>query len=473
LQPTAIAPLGTVFQPEQEPQFEPGGMSVTQVLCILKAYWKYALLTAVSLLLLTAIVVKLLPKSYVATATLIVNDEKKDPLAARDLNGIENTYIPTQIELIQSRVVLQPVAVRLGLNKDPEFVRGFSGPPDALREMVTKNILQSMQVQQGTGSLLLYVSFTAKTPWRAAEIANAIADEYLHQERQRTDEPAGERAARYSEELQELRAKVTAAQDRVTAFRQQHDMVDVDVARGDAEADALAELERRLLATQNARRELEARQLRASTDGADEALDSHVVQQLRTTLAGQESDMAELRSTLGARHPKVLELESQIAATRNSIAREVHSAQAESAIQLSRARDLEAKFASAVSTERQKVLERRSEQEQGAKLLLELQSAQTTYRKALDGYDQIVFASAGNNSTVSLVSRADPPARAQKPNKLKLFLVGIVASLGLAVAGPFGYELFINRRVRCRDDLERSFGIPVLAELGANAGVPS
>jgi hypothetical protein len=36
--------------------------------------------------------------------------------------------------------------------------------------------------------------------------------------------------------------------------------------------------------------------------------------------------------------------------------------------------------------------------------------------------------------------------------------------LGLGI--PLGYELF-NRRVRCRDDLERHHGIPVLAEFGA------
>ena len=35
--------------------------------------------------------------------------------------------------------------------------------------------------------------------------------------------------------------------------------------------------------------------------------------------------------------------------------------------------------------------------------------------------------------------------------------------LGLGI--PLGYEL-LNRRVRCRDDLERHHGIPVLVEFG-------
>jgi len=37
-----------------------------------------------------------------------------------------------------------------------------------------------------------------------------------------------------------------------------------------------------------------------------------------------------------------------------------------------------------------------------------------------------------------------------------------LAALGLAL--PVAYELVINRRVRCRDDFERGFSIPVLME---------
>jgi succinoglycan biosynthesis transport protein ExoP len=39
-------------------------------------------------------------------------------------------------------------------------------------------------------------------------------------------------------------------------------------------------------------------------------------------------------------------------------------------------------------------------------------------------------------------------------------------SLVLGLAAPLGYELLLNRRLRCRDDLERHFGIPVLAQFG-------
>ena len=43
----------------------------------------------------------------------------------------------------------------------------------------------------------------------------------------------------------------------------------------------------------------------------------------------------------------------------------------------------------------------------------------------------------------------------------------LVAGLGLGVLTPLAYEMFVDRRLRCRDDMEREFGIAVLAELDA------
>ena len=43
--------------------------------------------------------------------------------------------------------------------------------------------------------------------------------------------------------------------------------------------------------------------------------------------------------------------------------------------------------------------------------------------------------------------------------------MSIVGGLGLGLVLPTLYELFFQRRVRCADDLERAFAIPVLVEL--------
>jgi uncharacterized protein involved in exopolysaccharide biosynthesis len=455
------------FGPPLQEEQGSGGISVLQIVAILRCYWKHILISIVGLIALSFVVIKLLPKSYMATATLMFHYENKDVLAGREFPaaGGAGSFMTTQIELIMSRVVLQPVVDRLKLTTDKAFVSGYVGTPAAVNEVAVNALHDIMQVQPGTGGQLLYISVPSKNPDRSAELANAVADEYLTQERRRTDEPAVERAQRYSDQLRELREKVVSAQDRVTEFRQQHNLTQIVASDiGDTESADLRSLQDKLEAAQNQRRELESRQIGSHTT-TDAVLNSGNIPGLRSSLALQEGQMAQLRATLGPKHPKVLELESQMEATRHALANEIQSLGANNAVQLAQAKELESKYQAALEAERARLLDRRGLQDEGAKLVLELQSAQANYKRALDGYDEIMFATAGNYKDVTLISRADPPAKPNKPQKAKLFMVAVVLCLGISVLWPFGYELFVNRRLRCRDDLEKQFGIPVLVQL--------
>jgi uncharacterized protein involved in exopolysaccharide biosynthesis len=176
---------------------------------------------------------------------------------------------------------------------------------------------------------------------------------------------------------------------------------------------------------------------------------------------------------MGPAHPKVTELENQIAATRKSLSEEVSANDQNTDSELVAARQLEQKLAQAVEEQRAKVLAVRKLQDEGTKYMLELESAQAVYKRALDGYDQIMFSSGVHNANVSFVSRAVPVVKAVKPAKPKLFAVGIVIGLLVGVGAPLVYEILFHRRVRCRDDFERGFGVPVLSEFDAIEFAPS
>lgn len=439
------------------------GMSVAQFSAILLAYWKQIAVITLVVTMVGAVAIKLLPTTYTATATLIVNSDVTDPLAGRDfpVEMVAN-YVSTQIELMTSPIVLQPVVHQLNLMEDKDFTAGFRGSADALREFVQRNLAMAIQVQRGIGGELLYVSASAKSAAKAADLANAVADVYIDQDRRRLNEPAGERAQRYTEELAELRQKVSVAQDNVTAFRKQNGIGDISPGSAGAEEQALDTLHQRLLETQNLRRSLEAK-LSGQQSSVDKSVSS-------TLLDQQLSQLAQLRATYGPQHPKVRELIAQIALTRQSLANENHALTDSTEADLAGTRDLERKYLQAVAEQEAKVLKLRQAQDEGGKLDLELESAKSVYKQALDGFDQIMFQAVANHTNVSVVSRAVPPLRASKPNKRKLLMIVFAAGLGLGVGLPMGYELMFARRLRCRDDLERDFGIAVLARLDA---VPS
>lgn len=438
-------------------QEEEGGAGFTllQLWNMVLAHVWLSIAIFVVLIGLAFVAIKKLPKSYEATAALIVNSGNTDPLAGRN-QGIDQTYgfFPTQVELINNSVVLLPVVERLKLQNDRNFSGGFVGDPKTLNDIVVGNLRNSLRVAPGAGSKLLYITVTSRDPAQAAAISNAVADEYMRQTAQRTNAPAMQTADRYSEQVEALKQKRNEAQAKVTDFRERYGMTDLG-QNGNQDSAAVADLQGKLLQAQDARRRLEAPQ----AGGRPDAGDSTEALALRGKLDELQADMTKALATMGPRHPKVELLQKQIDETRALMESSSASARA-------KARDLENKYQADLKRASQQLLDRRALQDQGERLVQEARLADEAYSNALRGQDSVRFASQGNYQDVSLVSRAEPPVRPSKPNKLKLFAAALVASMGLALGGPFAFELLLNRRIRCRDDLERHFRIVMLAQFG-------
>jgi uncharacterized protein involved in exopolysaccharide biosynthesis len=443
-------------------------MSVAQVTSMMKARWKPMVIIALSITIVSALMIKSLPKTYTATAALIVNSDTKDPLAGRDF-GVDmatTNYVSTQIELMTSPIVLLPAVDRLHLTQDKDFTAGFGGgaaSPAALREFVGKNLALGVTVERGTGGQLIYINASAKSAAKAAQLANTIVDVYMEQDRSRLNGPAGERAQRYVEELSELRNKATLAQDKVTAFRKENGLGDLNSGAGEADFATLDNMHQRLTETQNQRRALEAKLAEPAANATDPLVAGNL-QTLKTQLATQLAQLAKLEGTYGPQHPKIRELQGQIAITRQNLSQEQHDASSSNQADLARVRELEDKYKRAITEQEGKVANLRQAHDEGSKLVLELDSAKAVYKQALDGFDQIMFQSVADRTSTSLVSRAVAPLRSSKPNKMKLMAMALMAAIALGVLGPLAYEMFLDRRVRCRDDMEREFGVAVLAQ---------
>lgn len=399
LAPNHATPV-SMATPLMPPQYVHSGISLAQLFGILWAYRLLSLAIASAVVLLAAAACALLPRTFDATATLMVKFEVNDPLSDKEFPvGLLGSYMSTQVELARGSEVLLPAVDRLGLPANQDYTDGYDGRPEGLLTWIEANLRRRLVVEQGRfGSQLIYVTYSAGDPVEAARVANGVAEVYAEQQYQRLTGPARERAERYTQQLAELKDKVNEAQNQVIRFRK----------RSGPQADRSA---------------------------GNQELAPAMIHALRTQLTEQNAGMAELRATLGPRHPQVRALQSQIDVNQQALNREVRAYSENAEAELT-----------------------------AAQYQLELETAQSVYKKALEEYDRIMFASFGGYTNVDFVSRAAPPAKASKPKVRMLMALGSIAGLGLGLVIPLIYEFF-NRRVRCRDDIERDHGIPVLAVL--------
>lgn len=435
------------------------GISLMQVRAIARSYWRASLIIWILLTVALALFLLLMPKVYTATATLVVDDSGDTTLSGQAPQADQlATYLAEQAELLTSPALLRPVVGQLGLATNPHWSGGFRGDPRALPDYIAKRLADALQIQISPNDQLVYVAASAASPAEAANIANAVVNQYFAERRGR--------AERYEVQLSELRDRVANAQASLATFRAQKGVTDVtDLSqKSDTETEALDALEAKLLDAQNASRALEAREA-SDPRSSEEAMASPQVQQLRVELRTLQGELAQARTLYGARHPKILALDSQIAATRRALATEQGMLQVDLSTQLKNARALQTQYSQAVAQQRQNVVALRDLQGQGGRLELDLQSAQEVYKDALAGYEQAMFSSVDKFTNLRVISAASPPVYSSKTKKREWLVKGSLAALLLGFALSFGYELLLNRRLRCADDLERTLGLRMLGQI--------
>lgn len=438
-------------------------------------------------LALTGLALLLWPRTYTATAALVVNYEVTDPLNGKELPvGQVSSYIATQVELLQTPAVLRAVARKLALTgADDASVANVasipnianaadpaaSAPPggDGTRiDRAAMQVARALQiVPSPRGSQMIYVSYSARQPALAAAGANAVVDFYKAQDAERAAGPPGDRLRRHGEELAALKAKVDAAQQAATRFQQRNGLID-DGTRTDVDLLRLASLDERLLAARHARQaaELQAAQDPSTSDGV---MASTQAQTFKAQLGVAELRLAQLQRHYTPAHPDVREAHVQVDEARAALAAVIRSYRDNASASRQVAQRLEQGLQRESAEQRGQVLARSRLQDEAAAYRLEVASALAVYQRALDGEDQIRFASTGGRSNVSIVSRATAPLQASHPRLLVGLVMGATASLLLAMAVAVLWDRAYPR-IGDREEVEREFGPPhdvaVLGEFG-------
>ncbi len=422
------------------------------------------------------------PVTYASHATVLLDYRKplEGELAGELLPaGMQPSYLTTQIDIIKSRPVAERVSALLDLPGSSLWRERFDSTDadadadaEAFSNWIIGTLLEQLEVTLGTETRLIDVWYKDPDPATAASVANAFVDAYRATVKQLGGMPALETAESVDKLLSRLRDNLEQAENRVSAYQARMGILATD-ERLDVETEHLNELMREKLAADTGHRVAASRlditaqagSLEGADDIASEVIGNDLINSLQIDLSRKEGELADLSTSLGERHPQLVKLKAEVASLRQKMAAETERILAATRAEAVRTLRLAEAAQQAEEAQRKKVLELKQLRDGLQPLLRELESARTSYDRALQVYSDYAMHSELGQTNISVLSPAAVPTQPSPSNRaLKVasaFVGGLVFAVGLAMLWEF-----VDRRVRGKE------GIAALGDIGYLGGLP-
>jgi len=429
-------------------------MTLSQITDVVKARYKIAAAFFAGVFIIVLAATFLLPPKYTAMASVVIDAKSPDPLNGMIMQGaLLPGYISTQTDIIQSERVVLKVIRALGLNQNDlmrsqwrEATEGQGSFESWLSELLVKNL----EIIPSRDSSVINIAYTAADPTFASTMANAFVKAYMDVTLELRVEPARRFSALFDEQAQQSRDELEKAQSRLSDYQRAKGIIATD-ERLDVETARLNELSNQLVVLQAITAESSSKKANAGANSA-EVLNNPVVAGLKADLSRQEARLKEMTATFGAAHPTVTQLQANINELRvridSEVARVQNSIGINNTVNLSR----ESQIKRALEEQRKRVLELKQQRDEAALLLADVANAQRAYDLLQARYAQTSLESQTNQTNVSLLKVASPPATPSTPKVLINIIVGLLLSGMIGVGAALLLEN-IDKRVRSTTDL--------------------
>ncbi|MCX8280390.1 Wzz/FepE/Etk N-terminal domain-containing protein [Phyllobacterium sp. 0TCS1.6C] len=386
---------------------------------------------------------------------------------------LDQEAIKSQVELIASPDNLRRVAGKLNLATNAELSAAIE--PSALKRLMISvgiakapdaDTRQDYIVQAMRDRLLVYsvqesrvvvVQFSSKSPQLAADIANAIADEYIAMQQASKSDANADATGWLQPEIDDLSKRVREAEAKVAAYRSSSDLL---IGQNNAvlATQQLSELSSELSRVKANRAAVEARAegvraalaKGAAPETLPDVIASPLIQRLRERQVQLNNDIADLSATLLSGHPRIRALRSQLADLNGQIRQEARKvlASLENEAETARLRDAELTRAlnqlkAQASRAGEEEVELRALEREAAAQRQLLESYLTRYREASSRTDR-----GYTPADARIFSRADRPLEPYFPKVVPMTAATFIVSLLLLCIATLLHALFSGAALR-------------------------
>ena len=449
-------------------------MNFGNFVSILRARWLLICLVIVVTTATALGVSLLLPKKYLAIASVVV-DAKPDPISVLIYPGLASpAYMNTQVDVINSERVALRVVRDLKLTEVAEIRQQWQDEANGsgtIEQWLSATLQKSMDVKPSRESNVLLITYKAPSPVFAAALANAFVKAYLATTLELRVDPARQYASYFDERAKAARQTLETAQTKLSLYQRQNGLLASD-ERFDVESARLNELSSQLVMMQALSSESSSRQKQAAGASADklqEVLNNPLVVQLRADLGRADARLQELNTRYGDNHPQVIEAKATVTEMRGRLDSEIKRVSGGAAVSNTINRQREAEVRAALEVQRNKVLRMKAMRDEAAVLMRDVESSQRSFEGVTARLNQTSLESQSTQSNVNVLTQALPPTAPSSPkvllNVAAAFVAGTVLALGMALL----LELR-DRRVREVTDVVSALQLPLLGVMPKPGG---
>jgi len=461
-------------------------MSIQQFLLALRARFGGFGLALAATVLAATVTSLLLPKSYKATVSLLVDakDEQSLSNVLRPLIAPQErlSYLQTQMDIITSKKVARKVVQDLKLAESPSMRTAFEHEQrgkGAIEDWLIESLLKKLKVETSQSNVI-QASFSAADPGFSASVANGFAKAYIDTMLELRVEPTRQAAAWFDEQLKTLRANLEDAQAKLTDYHQRQGIVSAD-ERFDVENTRLGVLSEQVAKaqeqtfqwnsrTQQARRFLEQG---GSPDRLPDVLDNPFIQKLKADLLHGEAKLQEMATQYGANHPQYQRQVSENQSLRERLDAEMRKIVTGIESSARQNRQREADLTRAMAAQRARLLALKENRNEFTVLRRNVESAERAYDTAMQRSVVSQVESRASQTNVTVLNPAFVPSTPSQPKIFLNIALSVVVGTMLGIGIVILMEMF-DRRVRARNDLDNAWNVPLLGVLNAwqPAGIP-
>lgn len=442
-------------------------MNPLQILLILRARYRTAILVALFAAGVGTIAGMHVPKRYTASTAVMVDVRSPDPIAA--MFGPASRApgsMGTQVEIIGSSRTAQKVVRNLRLDENPAVRaqwQAATGGKGKLEEWLGELLKKGVKATPSRDSNILTITYQGSDPAFVAAIANGFAQAYIELSIELKVEPARQYSRWFGEQAKVLRENVEKAQARLSEYQRQKGIVVTD-ENLDYETTKLNELSARLTAAQAEIRDAQSKQRSgsASADMLPEVMQNTVVASLRASIGQLEVKLKEAAGNLGSKHPQYLRMETELAELRRNL--EIETGRVTRGFSTTSAvgKTKEAELIAAIEAQKKKLLQLKSGRDEIAVLVRDVDTAKRAYEAVTARFNQTSLESQATETNVAVLTPAVEPTAPSFPKPLETtMLMAVLAGVLLGAVAAFAHEM-LDRRVRSTQDLAEMLQLPVL-----------